>query len=201
MGRPVTVCNGIILNEWDVFQEDKRSINKIAGMAFIIITLENKMSSFILQTYQIIGFSWLQKYVTKQGITVLPQLSYSSADCFYEWKPFLRDGVFSHQKKLRCCKDDIYGGQRKWLGMSSCSSSKATGANIWQWKGTALKAVCNKVDHDQPSLHGQKFIKFLSLTHMNCTQVLFPGTWTELVFTFLHVADSYCYHHQRDAIL
>jgi len=60
--------------------------------------------------------------------------------------------------------------QRQHLGrsqdvtcMSSCSSGKATGANIWKWKGTALKAVCSRVHRDQPSLHGQKFIKFLSL--------------------------------------
>jgi len=44
-----------------------------------------------------------------------------------------------------------------------------------------LKAVCSKVHHDKPSLHGQKFVKFLSLTRMNCTQVLFPATTTELV--------------------
>jgi hypothetical protein len=46
-------------------------------MPFIMIILGIKTNSFILQKYQIIGFSWLQKFVTKNGITVLPQLSYS----------------------------------------------------------------------------------------------------------------------------
>jgi hypothetical protein len=69
-------------------------------------------------------------------------------------------------------------------------------------KGNCFEcSVQYKLHHDQPSLHGQKFIKLLSLTHMNCTQVLFPTATTELVFMLLHVADGYCYHYQRAAIL
>jgi hypothetical protein len=79
--------------------------------------------------------------------------------------------------------------------MSSCSSGKATGANIWQQKENALKANFSKVNH------GQKFIKFMSLTLMNFPQVLFPATTTELVPTLLRVAEGYCSHHQRAAIL